>query len=101
MNTQQEPALQQTDVIRSLLVVRFASGNQYRYFQDHAFWRGLPSDVDFYPVAETHNGAMIFVGDGYGVQSKHGIAGKYGNGAVYVEIADIPHLVEQCRANFL
>ena len=89
------------DVVKNLFSVRFGSDNQYRYFQDHCFYRGIPDNVDFYPTEEIGNGSMVFIGDGHGIQKKHGIVGEYGNGSIFVRIDDIPHLVEQCRANFL
>jgi hypothetical protein len=96
-----KPLLQQHNVTGSLPFVRFSSDNEIRFGQDHSFWKGLPDDIQFYPIEETQNGLMVFVGDGYGILPKHKVAGKYGNGAVYVFKDDIPDLVEWCRANFL
>jgi hypothetical protein len=96
-----QPLLQQHNVTGSLPFARFASNNEIRFGQDFRFWQGLPDDVNFYPIEETQNGYIVFVGDGYGIRSEHKLAGKYGNGAVFVVKDDIPDLVEWCRANFL
>lgn len=95
------PNCSNTDVTGSLPFVRFASNNEYRFGQDFRFFKGIPSDVEFYPVEESDNGLITFIGDGYGILPKYKLAGKYGNGAIFVFKADIKHLVEWCRANFL
>lgn len=99
-STQKEQPIVE-NVTESLQFVRFTSNNEIRFCQDHGFWKGLPDDIQFYPVEETPNGLMVFVGDGYGLLPKYGVAGKYGNGAVYVFINDIPDIIDWCRANFI
>lgn len=89
------------NITESLQFVRFGSNNKIRFGQDFRFGKGLPDDVNFYPIEEMDNRYIVFIGDGYGIQSKHKISGKYGNGAIFVFKDDIPELVEWCRANFL
>jgi hypothetical protein len=85
----------------NLAFVRFDKENKIRFGQDFRFFEGLPSDVNFYPIEETQSGYMVFIGNGYGIQSKHKIDGKYGNGAVFVIKEEITELLEWCRLNFL
>jgi len=87
-------------VTGSLRFVRFANKNQIRFSQDHRFWKGIPDNVNFYPTDE-FAGYITFIGDGYGIQPEHNLAGKYGNGAITIIKDDIPDLVEWCRTNFL
>ena len=88
------------DEIHSMSYIKFDENNEYRYFQDFSWWKGAPSDVMFYPVAETPN-SIVFVGDGYGIQDKHKMPGKYGNGSIFIFKDSIPHLLEWCRNNML
>jgi hypothetical protein len=92
------------DIIGSLQYVRFAEDNEYRFSMDHGFYKNVPSDINFYPVAETGNGLIEFVGNGYGMSEEYkrkGLSGEYGNGSIHVFNADIPHLVDWCRQNYI
>ena len=88
------------DEIRSMSYIKFAEDNEYKYFQDMRWWQNAPSDVMFYPVSDNPN-SIVFIGDGYGIQEKHCLPGKYGNGAIFIYKDSIPHLLEWCRNNML
>lgn len=81
--------------------IRFDKDNEYIYGQDFRFLKGVPSDIDFYPLEETRNGLIIFIGDKHGIRPEHNLAGEYGNGAIDIRVTDIPHLIDWCRNNVL
>jgi len=87
------------DVVGRTNFVVFAE-NDYRFAQDHAFFRGIPDGVRFYPVSE--RGCFIeFVGARHGVLPRHNLVGSYGNGSIHVFKDDIPHLTDWCKSNLL
>lgn len=80
--------------------IMFEPNNAYRFGQDMGFGQNVPSDVKFHPMREV--GATIeFIGHGYGASERRGVAGNYGNGAIYVYASDIPHLLDWCRKNYI
>lgn len=98
----QSIANSQVAITENLPFVRFSNNNEIRFGQDFRFWKGLPEDVDFFPIEETANELMMFVGDGYGILPEHKITGRYGSGAIYVFKCDMSdELIEWCRENFL
>jgi hypothetical protein len=103
--TRQKHEFPEGDVIGSIPHIRFPENNEYRFLMDYGIFRNVPPNINFYPVHETGNGLMTFIGDGYGVRDeytkKFGIAGNYGSGSISIYVDDIPHLLEWCRKNFL
>ncbi len=63
--------------------LRFPEGNNIGYFMDFAFWRGIPSDRDFYIVGDAAHDCLDLVAPGYGVK------GDYGNGSIFVDRKDV------------
>ena len=65
--------------------------NNIPYMQDHGFWGGIPTGVEFIITEETPNGSFILVAGGYGALSnnKWGLDYNYGNGAIFVRINDL------------
>ena len=61
--------------------MKFKAGNTIKFGQDHQFWEGIPSGVDF--SVSRFDGAAKYVlrAHGYGLI---GTPGGYGNGALYV-----------------
>jgi hypothetical protein len=104
-NTDTKPQCVQTDVIGSFPFIKFKENNEYRFGMDFNFFKGIPSDIMFYPISESNNGLITFIGNGYGILKEHkeklGLSGEYGNGSIYVYASDIPHLLDWCRSNFL
>ena len=89
-------------VTGSLSFVKFKPDNNMRYGQDFGFLKDIPSDIQFYPIEETSNGLMVFVGDKHGIRPHHNLQGTYGNGAIYVFKSDMSdELIAWCRSNFL
>lgn len=85
---------------RKISSVRFPDDNEIFYLMDHAFWQNVPSDIDFY-VSEVSDHYVTFIGDGYGILDKHGLAGKYGNGSISIPKEYIPELIEWATENIL
>lgn len=85
--------------------VRFNEDNEIRFGQDSCFWKCIPDNINFYPIEETQNGLIVFIGDGHGIlkshREKYNIHGSYGNGAIYVFKDDILDIVDWCKKNFL
>lgn len=85
----------------NIAYVEFTEGNDITFGQDFGYHKPLPSRVKFYPTHES-NGAIWFIGDRHGIQEKHGISGEYGNGAINIEVKELPiDLVYYCKNNFL
>jgi len=62
--------------------MKFKEGNTIRFGQDHQFWEGVPSGVDFSVSRFEGAGAeYVLRAHGYGLL---GTPGGYGNGALYV-----------------
>ena len=57
-------------------MMRFPKGNKILYGQDHAYWVGVPHDVEFEVIKVWENG-MWLKGPGYGGE-------PYGNGPILV-----------------
>ncbi len=65
--------------------VRFPPNNEARYFMDHSFWKGLPSDRDFYDCGPLRgNGWHDLCAIGYGVKE------DYGNGSIFISPDQFP-----------
>ena len=60
--------------------VCFKEGNEAGYFQDHGFWTGLPSDIEFYvrPMRVHPKTQVELIAPGYGTRE------NYGNGSIFV-----------------
>jgi len=69
--------------------------NEIFYSQDHGFWRGLPSGVEF-SVDRLNKDTLVLVAEGYGALSNnpYGLKYHYGNGAIYVSESDLPNELE-------
>lgn len=61
--------------------MRFRPDNKIRYGQDHCFYRGIPSGVEF-QVERFGDSMYRLTGHGYGVLGEGSEA--YGNGQLYV-----------------
>lgn len=85
--------------------VRFYEYNGINFSLNEQMKKGsnIPDGVDLYPVEESDNGMIKFIGDQYGVSSEFDmISGQYGSGPIYVNKYDLPiSLLLWCRANFL
>lgn len=68
------PTLEQ---LESLPSVRFPKGNSIPYSEDFSYYRGIPSDVDWY-IARVGRSSISLVRVG------HGVKGHYGNGSLLV-----------------
>ena len=81
----------------------FPKNNNIPYGQDFNFWQNIPSKIKFYP-AFFGNERIKFIGDGYGILNDniYKLIGKYGNGAIFVSVKDLPENVkEYCMNNLL
>jgi len=58
--------------------------NDIPYMQDHGFWRGIPTGVEFF--IEECSDSVKLIGEGYGAlkDNRFGLRYNYGNGAIYV-----------------
>lgn len=54
--------------------------NKIKFFQDFAFWQGVPNAPKF-RLREVTDKAYVLVADGYGSQQP---GEKYGNGSIFV-----------------
>jgi hypothetical protein len=68
--------------------IQFLPGNTIKYFQDHQFPSGLPSDVIFDVVTMLSEDSVKLCGPGYGGDS-------YGNGAVHVNLSELLEKADQ------
>lgn len=83
--------------------IMFGIDNNILYWQDFRFQKGIKSDIKFYPIQEI-NESIVFIGDKHGIikDNEWNLQGNYGNGAIYVDIKNLPkNTVEWCRKNFL
>jgi len=64
--------------------MKLRKGNKIPYMQDHSFYNGIPSGIDF-SVTRASNGYDLRA-IGYGVIDD---ANHYGNGAIYVWKSDL------------
>ena len=62
-------------------LIRFDKDNEIKYGQDHQFWQGIPSDVDF--RIETLGDKFVLTAYGYGQLEPHD-EHSYGNGKLYL-----------------
>lgn len=65
--------------------IRFPKGNKIGFWMDFAYWKGIPSDRNFYfngDSAPQHD-SVYLVARGYGVR------GDYGNGSIMVRKSDL------------
>jgi hypothetical protein len=66
--------------------------NKIHFYQDHRFWEGVPTDVEFtVKEASTHDDFWL-VADGYGNLEK---PNAYGNGSICVKEKDIRWALSQ------
>lgn len=89
--------------VGSLPFLMFPNENKICFWQDFGKFEGVPSDRVFYPKDES-NGSIVFIADRHGIlkNNKWGLAGDYGNGAIYVSVEDLPSgVVKWCRENML
>lgn len=70
--------------------------NEIVYCQDHGYWRGIPSGVEF-SVDRLNEGTLKLVAEGYGAlkDNPYGLKYHYGNGAIYVDESDLPKYLHQ------
>ena len=62
-------------------LVRFEDDNQIKYGQDHQWWQGIPSGIDF-KVETLSSGNFVLTAYGYGQLEPHD-EHSYGNGKLY------------------
>lgn len=62
--------------------MKFRSNNKIVFGQDHQFWEGIPSDVDF-KVESFVDGRYVLTGYGYGERRVPYDEHSYGNGSLY------------------
>jgi hypothetical protein len=67
--------------------MRFPEGNRIGFWMDFEYWKGIPSDRDFYIRGEAPHGDLDLVAEGYGVRE------SYGNGSIFVARKDVPAAV--------
>lgn len=70
--------------------VIFPENNEIPFSQDHAFYRGVPSDRKFFLRSKITEDRYSFIADEYGILPDSGIAGRYGNGAIFVSEKNLP-----------
>lgn len=63
--------------------------NKIPYFQDHRFYRGIPTGIDFVCklkqaiLGDMPGGYLELTAPGYGIN------GNYGNGSLFLKVADL------------
>lgn len=74
------------DQLKDLPTIRFPAGNNIPYGHDFGFYRGIPSDRDWW-IAKSKSGSIALVREGYGVK------GSYGSGCLLVSPEHIAALL--------
>ena len=63
--------------------------NKIHFYQDHSFWEGIPTDIEFTVVKEAGHNDYWLAANGYGNPK------SYGNGKIAVREKDIKWALSQ------
>ena len=66
--------------------------NKIHFYQDHGFWEGVPTGIEFTVQKEAGHNDYWLVADGYGNRDKPNC---YGNGCIAVKEEDIKWALSQ------
>lgn len=66
--------------------------NEICFYQDHRFWKGIPSGIEFTIKEESNHDDFWLQADGYGNLDKPNC---YGNGQICVKLKDIEWALSQ------
>jgi len=99
LQSTEQPKQEPSDVIqigkKNGYITLIFPDNEIDYSQDHGFWRGLPSGVEF-SVDRLNEGVLKLVAEGYGAlkDNLYGLRYHYGNGAIYVSESILPEAIQ-------